>query len=305
MSAGYPEMNATARAIGLGGRARGGARPHARNALLALSLAALAGGLLWLVWIYGNGLRDPRYFDGWLLAAGMGVQIAFHIATKSERLSPRSAARWRKLHIFLGFLLIAAFASHVHFSLPDTGFEWALATGFVLVALSGWFGVYLAWSLRARGGSDERLGGDRIATRRAELAREVEAAVARTDPAASRIALPTPPYDAWIADLYVSHLRDFFAGPRNLAAHLVGSRRPVKRLTDEIDDLSHHVDQWSREKLAAMKSLVVEKDRLDASLVHHALAEGWLLVHVPVTYALTVLAVLHVVVVYAFSSGNW
>jgi hypothetical protein len=76
-------------------------------------------------------------------------------------------------------------------------------------------------------------------------------------------------------------------------------------LTDEIDDLSHHVDQWSREKLAAMKSLVVEKDRLDASLVHHALAEGWLLVHVPVTYALTVLAVLHVVVVYAFSSGNW
>jgi hypothetical protein len=26
---------------------------------------------------------------------------------------------------------------------------------------------------------------------------------------------------------------------------------------------------------------------------------------VPVTYALTVLAVLHVVVVYAFSSGNW
>jgi hypothetical protein len=271
-----------------------------------LLIAAISGGLFWLVWIYGNGLRDPRYLDGWLLAAGMGLQLYFHIAKKTANLSPKSALRWRKIHIFFGYLLIAAFISHSDFSLPDTGFEWALWVGFVLVALSGIFGTYLAWSLQTKHGIDERIGYDRIPARRAELARDVHAAVARTtDPAAAQIGLPVPPYGAWIMDLYTIHLRSFFQGPRNFTAHLIGSQRPLKRLTDEIDNLSRYVDKPSQEKLAAVRSLVVEKDQLDFARVQLGLTRGWLFVHVPVTYALMVLTVLHILVVYAFSSGPW
>lgn len=267
-----------------------------------LVVIAIWGGLFWLVWIYGNGLRDPRYLDGWVLAGGMSVQLSFHIAIKTASLSPRSAARWRKFHIVLGYLLIAAFISHSDFSLPDTAFEWALSTGFVLVTLSGMFGTYLAWSLQAKHGIDERIGYDRIPTRRAEIARDVQAAVAKTDPAVAVIGLPAPPYDAWIMDLYTIHLRDFLQGPRNFTAHLIGSQRPLKRLTNEIDSLSRFVDQPRQERLAAIKTLVVEKDRLDLVRVHHGLTSGWLLVHVPVTYALVILTVLHILVVYAFSS---
>ncbi|HEU0060903.1 MAG TPA: hypothetical protein VFR19_13570, partial [Hyphomicrobiaceae bacterium] len=99
-------------------------------------------------------------------------------------------------------------------------------------------------------------------------------------------------------------LRDFFQGQRNFAAHLIGSQRPLKRLTDEIDNLSSYVDKQSQEKLAVIKNLVIEKDRLDFARVYLGLTKGWLFVHVPVTYALIVLTVLHVVVVYAFSSGD-
>ena len=49
---------------------------------------------------------------------------------------------------------------------------------------------------------------------------------------------------------------------------------------------------------------MVEKDRLDFARVYLGLTKGWLFVHVPVTYALIVLTVLHVVVVYAFSAGS-
>jgi len=269
-----------------------------------LLVAAISGGLFWLVWIYNNGLRDPRYLDGWVLAGGMSLQLVFHIGIKTASLSPKSAIRWRKFHIFLGYLLIAAFVSHSDFSLPDTGFEWALWLGFVLVTLSGIFGTYLTWSLRVRHAIDERIGYDRIATRRAELARDIHAAVTRTDLAPAAIALPRPPYDAWIMDLYTTHLRDFFQGQRNFAAHLIGSQRPLKRLTDEIDNLSSYVDKQSQEKLAVVKNLVVEKDRLDFARVYLGLTKGWLFVHVPVTYALVVLTVLHVLVVYAFSFGN-
>ena len=291
----------------IGGRSRGPAGYLIRQTAQSLLIAAISGGLFWLVWIYGNGLRDPRYLDGWVLAGGMSVQLYFHIAIKAARLSPKSAMRWRKIHIFLGYLLIAAFISHSDFSLPDTGFEWALWAGFVLVTLSGIFGAYLAWSLKAKGRIDEGVSYDRIPSLRAELARDVHAAVAETDPAAAQIALPLPglPHDAWIMDLYANHLREFFEGPRNFTAHLVGSQRPLRRLTDEIDNLSGYVDQQSQEKLTTIKNLVIEKDRLDFARVYLGLTKGWLFVHVPVTYALTTLTVLHVLVVYAFSSGAW
>jgi hypothetical protein len=289
----------------IGGRSPGPARYLIRPTAQSLLIAVISGALFWLVWIYGNGLRDPRYLDGWVLAGGMSVQLYFHIAIKRASLSPKSAMHWRKIHIFLGYLLITAFISHSDFSLPDTGIEWALWAGFVLVTLSGIFGTYLAWSLPAKHGIDERIGYDRIPTRRVELARDVHAAVAKSDPATAAVALPAPPYDAWIMDLYTTHLRDFFQGQRNYTAHLIGSQRPLKRLTDQIDNLSGYVDQPSQEKLAAIRNLVVEKDRLDFAHVYLGLSKGWLFVHVPVTYALVVLTVLHILVVYAFSSGPW
>jgi hypothetical protein len=282
----------------------GPARYLTSQTVKGLLIAAISGGLFWLVWLYGNGLRDPRYFDGWVLAGGMSLQLFFHIAIKTASLSPKSTARWRKIHILVGYLLIAAFISHSDFSLPDTGFEWALWASFVLVTLSGIFGTYLAWALRAKYGIDERISYDNIPTRRAELAQDAYA-VTKIDLPAAAIALPATPYDAWIMDLYTNHLRDFFQGQRNFTAHLIGSRRPLKRLTDEIDNLSPYVDKQSQMKLAVIKNLVVEKDWLDFARVYLGLTKGWLFVHVPVTYALIVLTVLHVVVVYSFSSGPW
>jgi hypothetical protein len=297
-SAGWRTFDAS-----IGKRGPGLARYFAARILRCLLIVAISSGLLWLVWIYANGLRDPRYLDGWVLAGGMGFQLAFHVAIKTASLSPKSAARWRKFHIFVGYLLIAAFISHSDFSLPDTGFEWALWAGFVLVTLSGIFGTYLAWSLQVKHGIDERISYDRIPARRAELARDVHAAVTQADPAAAAISLPAPPYDAWIMDLYTTRLRDFFQGQRNFIAHIFGSQHPLKRLTDEIDNLSRYVDQRSQEKLAAVRTLVVEKDRLDFARVYLGFTKGWLFVHVPVTYALIVLTVMHVLVVYAYSMG--
>jgi hypothetical protein len=289
----------------MGGRP---ARYPTRQIVECLLVVAISGGLLWLVWIYGNGLRDPRYLDGWVLASGMSVQLFFHVAIKRATLSPKSAMRWRKIHIFVGYLLIAAFISHSDFSLPDSGFEWALWAGFVLVTLSGIFGTYLAWSLKTKRRIDEGVSYDRIPTLRAELARDVHAAVVETAPVSAQIALPglpKLPHDAWIMDLYTAPLRDFFQGPRNFTAHLTGSQRPLKQLIDEIDNLSRYVDHQGQEKLATIKALVIEKDRLDFARVYLGLTKVWLFVHVPVTYALVVLTVLHVLVSYSYSSGAW
>jgi hypothetical protein len=268
-------------------------------------LAAISAAFLWLVWIYGNGLRDPRYLDGWLLAAGMVIQLYFHYALKTSRLSPKSAMSWRQIHIYAGYILLALFLSHSDFSLPDTGLEWALWTGFMLITVSGIFGTYLSWSIKVKRKIDERMGYERIPARRAEIAREVRAIATTTETDASAIALPALPHNDWIRDLYTNQLQGFLKGPQNYAAHLIGSQRPVRRLTDEIDTLTRYVDKPSQDKLAAIKALVVEKDRLDFAQLFLGLTKAWVFVHVPVTYSLIVLTVLHVIVVYAFSSGVW
>ena len=271
----------------------------------AMLTAVIAAGVFWLVWIYGNGLRDPRYLDGWILVGGMAVQVFFHIAQRTVRMSPKIVKRWRRFHIFMGLLLFAIFLMHTDFSLPDTGLEWGLWLGFVLIALSGVFGIYLSWSIETKRRIDENIGYDRIPTRRAELARTVRAAVTGAQSAGGTGALPSLPYDGWIQELYAKHLRDFFKGQQNYTAHLLGSQQSLTRLTDEIDALSQYVDQRNQERLSVIKDMVLEKDRLDYARVYLGLTRAWLVVHGPVAYALVVLVVLHVLVVYAFSSGAW
>jgi hypothetical protein len=288
-------------------------KPSAKRAPNMYSVLILQGGALavisaaffWLVWIYSNGLRDPRYLDGWLLASGMAIQVYFHVALKTSRLSPKAATSWRQIHIYVGYLLAALFVSHSDFSLPDTGLEWALWTGFVLITLSGIFGTYLSWSVKTKRLIDERTSYDRIPARRAEIAREAHAIAATADKDAAAIALPGLPFNEWILDLYTSHLHGFFKGSQNYVSHFIGSQRAVKRLTDEIENLERYVDKQGADKLMAIKDLVLEKDRLDFAHVHLGLMKTWLFIHVPVTYGMVVLIVLHVIVVYAFSSGVW
>jgi hypothetical protein len=288
----------------VGARSSGSTGLLSGQTITAVLIAAISGGLFWLVGLYGTALRDPRFLDGWLLAGGMGLQLLFHFATKIGRLSPKSIMRWRTFHIFVGYLLVAAFLSHTNFSLPNSVFDWALWAGFMIVTLSGLFGTYLAWSLKTKSRIDERVVYDRIPSRVAELARDVEAVVATPGPSASGIALPAAPYDAWIIDLYTNHLQDFFEGPRNFSSHLIASQRPLKRLIDEINHLSPYVDAQGQEKLSRIWNLVAEKDALDFARVHFGLTRAWLFVHVPVTYGLIVLSVLHVLVVYSYSSGT-
>ena len=61
----------------IGGRGPGLAVYLNSQTVQGLLLASISVGLFWLVWIYGNGLRDPRYLDGWVLAGGIGLQLFF------------------------------------------------------------------------------------------------------------------------------------------------------------------------------------------------------------------------------------
>lgn len=271
----------------------------------AFLVTAIAGLMFWLVWLYASSLRDARYLDGWLLTAAMAFQVAFHIRRKMSKLAPTAAQTWRQAHIFVGYIVVALFISHSDISLPDTYFEWALWLLSVLVLLSGVVGTYLAWAVQAKLRADDEVVLDRIPKKRAEIARKIHELATTKDNVQLALELPVAPYKEWILDFYKNHLKAFVQKPRHSLAHMVGSQRHMKGLLSEMDELERYVDKSGREKLREMKALVIEKDRLDFARVQLWLSRAWTMLHVPFTYSLVVLIVLHILVVYSYSSGVW
>ena len=262
------------------------------NAALTLAAVGLLSGASNL---YDASLRDPRFFDGWMLAGVMAIQLLFHLRKKLPQLSLGPAARWLRAHIYVGYFAVGAFALHTDFSLPDTLFESILWALFVVVALSGAVGAYLSWSLPAKLASDgEEFSIESIPARRFALARQVEDLVSQTT---------QQPGAAAISEIYADTLHSFLHRPRNLIAHLRGSQRPVQSLCGEIENLQRYVDEDASMALRSIRERVEAKNRLDFQYAHQGLLQAWLFVHIPATYCLVVLSLLHIVVVYAFSTG--
>ena len=68
----------------------------------------------------------------------------------------------------------------------------------------------------------------------------------------------------------------------------------------EIHAQLRYLDEAESEYLAKIEDLVAQKDGLDYQYAHQSLLKYWLFVHVPLTYALLVLALLHLILVHAF-----
>lgn len=281
-----------------------GAAVMAGRTLTLLAGVCLCAAIFVLIKLYGRALRDARYLDGWILAGGMVGQLALHAAIKTG-FSRKLLARIRRLHIFTGYVLIAAFASHTAFSLPDTKLEWLLWSGFAIVTASGILGTYLARLQRnaAREGLPATVDG--IAKRRDALMEQAEVFAARALQANAVLGLPKPPQDAWIAGLYANHLASYFGKPGNAVRRAFRSKRQMQRIMEEIADLTVYADTAANVKLAEIRALVIENDRLNWAALRAKLTIGWMLVHVPITYGLVVLGVFHIIVVYSFSSGAW
>jgi hypothetical protein len=265
----------------------------ARNSMVTL-IAIVA--VYWLISFYSTALRDPRFLDGWILSAGMFVQLLFHVRKKLPASPLGRAASWLKMHVYLGYFVVAVFLFHTSYSLPETTLEWALWIMFVLVVVSGLVGLYLTSSIpgKLQQQHAEQMTFEQIPTARLNLFREVNALVLDT---------VTPEGSSEVSDFYVNRLRGFFRRPQNLRAHLRGSRRPLERISGEIADLERRVNAPDRKTLSSIRKLVTAKYDLDHQYTVQGLMHSWLFVHIPATYSLIVLSILHVAVAYAYSSG--
>ena len=79
--------------------------------------------------------------------------------------------------------------------------------------------------------------------------------------------------------------------------------QPSVELLNEIENMERYLNQREKQFAKRLRDLVNKKDELDFHYSLNLALKAWLLVHVPLTYGLLILAALHLVVVYAFGGG--
>ena len=259
-------------------------------------LGVLALGVALFTVLYDNSLRDSSYLTGWILAAGIAFLAVFNARKKLPFLPLARAAIWLQAHIYIGFLVVLVFLIHTSFALPNGPIEIALWLLFVAVAGSGVIGLVLsrilARRLILRG---ERIIFERIPVFRARLDREVHDLAQRS---VAELASNT------MAQYYAKRLHDYFRGPRNFFAHLVRSQAPLQSMRREIRSLERYLNDRGREILREIEDRVVAKNNLDYQHALQLALKTWLFVHIPLTYGLVLIAIVHVMLAYAFTMGT-
>ena len=263
---------------------------------LNVAITVMVGAILVLAFaVYDASLYQEPFFTGWVLLAVMGFLALFNLRKKITVLPLGSASTWAQLHIYAGWLVILLFAEHIGWRLPDGVLEFTITVLFAIIVVSGIVGLMMSRILPPRlTRRGEEVIFERIPAFIAELRNEAEDLVLES---------AQETRSSTISDFYLRHLSGFFSGPRNHLHHLFASRRPEFRLMNDIDNLQRYLNSRENEYADRLRHLVNKKDDLDFYYALSLALKAWLLVHVPLTYSLLILVVLHLVVVYAFGGG--
>jgi hypothetical protein len=262
------------------------------NTAVTIGVAAVVLGVYA---VYDVTLHRADFLSGWLLFATLLVLTLLNLRKKVTVLPIGSAAAWLQVHVYAGWLSVVLFLLHVGWRWPDGPLETTLGALYVVVTGSGFVGLALSRMLSKRlTRRGEEVIYERIPIFAAQLREEAENVVLQSAEQTD---------SSTVADFYHAHLSAFFSAPKNFLQHLMASNRGLFALLAEIADMERYLSPEERVFVERLRELVQRKDELD---FHHALQttlKSWLFVHVPIAYSLLILAVLHLVLVYAFSGG--
>ncbi len=267
-----------------------------RRRIINISIiVVLAAVLVFANEAYSTALYQSEFLIGWVLLFVLLLLSLYRIRKPLSMLPIGSSASWVQLHVYGGVLSIFLFGIHTGWQIPDGWFNLLMATLFVLVAGSGIFGMILMRTLPRRlTRRGEEVIWERIPVFRRELKNMAEQIVMETT---------QKTHSNTIAEFYSTRLSKFFSKPKHRFLHLIGSDRALFALFSEFENLERYMNDKEKGISLQLKELVVKKNDLD---FHHVLQRSmrlWLLVHVPLTYSMLLLTVLHAVIVHTYRGG--
>jgi hypothetical protein len=264
-----------------------------RRYLLWLALAGAAALATVIDYALRVHLRRAELVTGVSLFSICVLLTAFNARKKLPFLPLLRASTWTQVHIYAGALSCVIFGLHTGWRTPHGVFEFTLALLFVLVAVSGFIGLAISRWMPARlTVHGENIIFERIPALRAQLRREVEELVLESF---------AKTQSSTISDFHESRLRNFFARRQNFWHHIVGNRKSIFRMMSDVQALHRYLNE---EEQSIMRELVLRieaKNNLDFQQSCQGLLKGWLFIHIPLTYSMILMAIVHGVMAWRVS----
>ena len=240
-------------------------------------------------------LREPRFLTGWILFGLMVALTIFNARKKLPFLPLGSAAAWLRFHVYAGWLSFVLYFLHVGFRLPQGALEVSLAAMYVVVAVSGVTGLAISRNFAKRlTNHGEELLFERIPVLIKSLRDACDQRILKS---------VTEVESAHVANFYTSDVRPFLDRSNNFILHLFGSNRTIHAFDKIFNQERRYLDDDEEKTLDWLLKRVREKHHIDYAYALQATLKGWLFVHVPLTYGMLLLSVVHVILVYAFTGG--
>ncbi|MEO8615351.1 MAG: hypothetical protein ABI600_09435 [Luteolibacter sp.] len=253
-------------------------------------------GLLTAYIKYAPLYPHHAYLSGWVLFAAMLFLTFFNLRKRIPFLRVGSASFWMQLHLYVGVFSGALFFVHIGWTWPAGTFHQLLAWCYVIVFVTGVLGLWISRTFPRKltvAGYETPF--ERIPHARASLREEAEALVlAGVDGQISPV----------IAEFYTKKLGVFFTNSCNRWAHLRQSRAPQAAHVSQFDEVRRYAKKGEGEMLEKLRDLVARKHMLDYQYSLQSALRLWLFAHIPLSYALLIFSVLHIILVHAFSGSS-
>jgi len=274
--------------FGFPSRARG-----CRAPAVCVALLLLAAGWYRLMHV---ALRPTALWTGAALLALVLLLTLFNARKKLPFLPLLNASSWTTFHVYAGWFAVGLFLLHVQFRLPRGRLETVLALLFAAVVVSGILGLLFSRNLPAR---LTRHGEEVIFERVPALRRQLQESV-------EKLALDSVAEtgSSTLADFYTARLKGYFDRPHDFWFHLFGSNRRLHARLTRLAELDRYLSEKERAVAAVLTESIRAKDNLDFHRAGQGLLKGWLFVHIPLTYSLIALAIVHGVLAWAFTHGG-
>lgn len=258
------------------------------------ALATLLAVVAWVVAQLDQSLYRTSFITGWTLLGLVGLLMSYNLRKKLTFLPFLGSSRaWMQIHIYFGLAAVVVFLFHIGLRIPNGKFETLLASLFLVVSVSGFYGLYITRVIPKKlTAVHQEVIFERIPSLRQQIrqqAREIAVQSATLAPA--------------IADFYVQRLASFFEGRRSLLYYALPTGHTRRSLMREMNSLDRYLPENGRQSSEQLKDLISRKDDLDFHQAMQGRLKIWLFVHIAATYGMLVLAVFHTILVHAFHGG--
>ncbi len=241
--------------------------------------------MLGIVWIKKGQLADISLLTGGTLLCCVLLLALFGMRRRLPILPLGSASTWSQVHIYMGFFTAGVYWMHVP-KLIGTGiFEGMLSIVFLLVTISGFYGLYASRTLPKRLTAVEGQNRfDRVEWHRGQIA---DQAKKLREELSMHAGVPV------LGSFYTQHLSPFFNSRPPLSYVLIPTGGRRRRLLSDLKDLERYVENDGRSTADRFAALVRRRDDLDYQFALQLRLRLWVAFHSILTVALVVGGLAH------------